>query len=251
MLTDRIHHIRVERGNVAVFWLGQAGFLFKTADGTIVMIDPYLSDCCERYFGFKRLMPHMLRPDEIQPDILIATHAHYDHFDPDSVPALLTSGAKLIAAKDCAAECERLGISTQSVRFIGAGDTVTERDVTVTAKPCDHGEQIPDAIALLLEVDGKRIYIAGDTSFRPDYLSAPDLQNPDLAILPINGAFGNMDEEQAARAAAVMKPELTIPCHFWNFAEHGGNPGLFAEHMKELAPDILYNILPMGGYTSI
>lgn len=59
-LSAVIANCRVPENNVAVFWLGQAGFLFKTSDGTLITVDPYFSNCCERYFGFKRLMPALL-----------------------------------------------------------------------------------------------------------------------------------------------------------------------------------------------
>ena len=61
----------VPKGNIGVFFLGQAGFLFKTSDGTLLAVDPYLSDCCERYFGFKRLMPHLLDAGELTLDYLV------------------------------------------------------------------------------------------------------------------------------------------------------------------------------------
>jgi L-ascorbate 6-phosphate lactonase len=215
------------------------------------MVDPYLSDCCERYFGFRRLMPHLLRPGDIQPDLLIATHAHYDHFDPDSVPILMAGRTKLIAAKDCRPECERLGIRPEQVQYMACGDEFDCHGIGVRAVACDHGGLAPDAVGLLLNIAGKRIYIAGDTAFRAEIFSSPSLQNPDLAALPINGAFGNMNEQDAAKAAAIIKPKLTVPCHFWNFAEHGGNPGLFAERMKELAPGLPCHISPMGGHIVI
>ena len=81
---------RVPQGSLGVFFLGQAGFAFKTASSELIAVDPYLSDCCERYFGFKRLMPHLLDAREVVFDTLILTHAHYDHFDPDSVPVMVT-----------------------------------------------------------------------------------------------------------------------------------------------------------------
>ena len=34
--------------------------LFKLPDGTAIALDLYLSDCCERYFGFKRIMPKIM-----------------------------------------------------------------------------------------------------------------------------------------------------------------------------------------------
>ena len=229
-----------------VFFLGQAGFVFKTPAGQLIALDPYLSDCCYRHFGFKRLMPYILEPRELDFDILLVSHGHYDHFDPDSVPALMANGkTRLIGAKDVRAECDTLGL-TENLTFISVGDTVTRGDFSVTAMPCDHGELAPDALGLLIEIGGKRIYSMGDTCYRPDLLENPLLQDLDLLILPINGAFGNLNEEQAAQVIATLKPKLAVPCHFWNFAEHGGNPGVFQEKMKELAPDCAYVLMRQG-----
>ena len=237
---------RVPQGKVGVFFLGQAGFAFKTVDGELIALDPYLSNCCERYFGFKRLMPYVLDAREVIFDTLILTHAHFDHFDPDSIPTLMSSGrTRLVGAKDTAAECERLGIK-DNLTFLGVGDETTAGSVSIKGVPCDHGELAPDALGILLTVGGKRIYIMGDTAYRPDYLENPEFQGVDLLILPINGAFGNLNEEQAAKVIATLNPSLAVPCHFWNFAEHGGDPGKFQKHMAEIAPDAAYRLMRQG-----
>lgn len=247
MFYEQFIQVRPLENQLAVFWLGQAGFVIKRSNGTVLAIDPYLSDCCERYFGFKRLIPHLLSAQQLRPDYLITTHAHYDHFDPDSVPTLLAHGGELVAAMDCRLECERLGIPTDKrAHFLRVGDAVSAPGIHITAVPCDHGDMTPDAIGLLLEIDGKRIYVAGDTAFHKDYFSAPLLHEADLAILPINGAFGNLDALQAAEAAALLQPRLTVPCHFWNFAEHGGDPALFATEMQK--HHLPYCLMPVGSY---
>ena len=51
-------------------------------------------------------------------------------------------------------------------------------------------------------------------------------------VLPISGAFGDLNEAQAARAAALLHAQHTLPCPSWNFAEHSGNPQRFAEAMR-------------------
>lgn len=243
---SQVSAMSVPTGGVGVFFLGQAGFLFKTEDGKLLMVDPYLSDCCERYFGFKRLMPHILDARDLKIDYLVATHAHYDHFDPDSVPLIMSNGlTELIGAKDIAPECERLHI-TENVTYIAVEDVVERGDIKLTAVPCDHGPDTPDAIGLLIEVAGKRIYIMGDTAFRADFLENKALHGVDLLILPINGAFGNLNEKEAARTVSILKPRLTVPCHFWNFAEHLGNPAMFMQAMKDDASDSDYILMRQG-----
>jgi len=236
----------VPSGNLGVFFLGQAGVLLKTSEGKLFAIDPYLSNCCERYFGFKRLMPRILEPSELTLDALVISHGHYDHFDPDSVPAMLSGGkTALIGAKDIQAECERLGLNGD-ITYLACGETAERGGLRVTGVPCDHGELAPDGLGVLIEIEGKTIYYMGDTAYRPDYLENPALKNVDLLLLPINGAFGNLNEQQAAQTIEALAPKLAVPCHYWNFAEHGGNPGVFKEQMANIAPDCLYLLMRQG-----
>lgn len=236
----------VKEGEVGVFFLGQAGFVLKTASGELIAVDPYLSDCCERYFGFKRLMPHILGADEVIFDYVVASHAHFDHFDPDSIPVLLGNGkTKFVGAKDTAAECERLGIK-DNLAFLSVGDQVRMGEATLTAVRCDHGADTPHALGLLFEIAGKRIYMMGDTAYRPEWLDDESLKNVDLLILPINGAFGNLNSEQAAKVVKALAPKLAVPCHYWNFAQHFGSPYEFMTEMEKNAPDIPYVLMRQG-----
>ncbi len=251
-LASVIDSCQVSAGQIAVFWLGQAGFLFKTDSGQYIAVDLYLSNCCYRYFGFRRLMPTLIEAGDLRLDLLIASHAHYDHFDVDSVPLLMTdSHTKLLAAADCETECKRLSLPTERIQYLRCNDVFSQGDITVKAVPCDHGEAAPEAIGLLLTVGDKSIYFTGDTAYRPDFFNNSELNGVSLLIAPINGNFGNMNEEQAAQAAAQIAPLHMLPCHFWNFAEHGGDPGKFQKHMSRLAPTVPYTLLPMGGHLLI
>lgn len=232
---------------IAVTFIGQAGFIFTREDGFSVGIDLYLSDCCYRFFGFKRLMPYIVQPSDLDLDVLISTHAHYDHFDPDSVPIIMSNKkTKLVCAYDVRAEIERLHLEEDRVIYVKAGDTFETDGIRIKAVPCDHGDASPDAVGILLEIGTKRIYITGDTAYRSDYFENEELHGTDLLILPINGAFGNINETEAAKASALLSPKLTVPCHFWNFAEHGGNPALFAEKMKLNADKSAYLLMRHG-----
>ncbi len=226
---------------------GQAGFILQTENGCRIGIDLYLSDCCNRYFGLKRLMPFVFNPCELDLDLLIATHAHYDHFDPDSIPLIMShSKTQLVCAIDCKEEAEKLNLDRERITYLKEADVFNNGDVKITAMPCDHGDEAPEAIGLLIEADGKRIYIAGDTCFKEDVLTMEELLGIDVFIMPINGAYGNLNETEGATAAGIIKAKLTIPCHYWNFAEHFGNPHLFMQQMDEKYPNLKYNLMRVG-----
>ncbi len=241
-----VRHFPVEENGLGVFWFGQAGFIFKDSKGKTLAVDPYFSDCCLRYVGFRRMIPFLMSPCDMTLDAIVCSHAHYDHFDPDGLPLAMQNGqTKLYAAYDCKPECERLHLLDR-VNYVKVGDQFQAAGFAVRAVACDHGEQTKDAVGLLIEHSGKRVYLMGDTCLRKDLLSDGLFENLDLLILPINGAFGNLNEQEAAEVCSILKPKLAIPCHFGNFAEHGGNPGLFAELMQNQGKDVNYRIMRVG-----
>lgn len=246
-LAERIMQTTVPTNSVAVFFMGQAGIILKNAQGVLVAIDLYLSDCCERYFGFKRLMPKILDGSDIEFDIIITTHAHYDHFDIDAMPFFMANRkGMLYTALDGKELCERLNLSMDRVKFIECGNSYMEKNIKIEAVYCDHGELAPYAVGLVLTIEGKTIYITGDTALRTEKITDIANRQIDLMFAPINGAFGNLNEDEAVTLCEFIKPNLIVPCHYWNFAEHGGSPGLFAENMKSRLPNQKYQLMCMG-----
>lgn len=234
-------------GKILLSFAGQAGFIIQNSNGYRIGIDLYLSDCCERYFGFKRLMPYLYNPLELNLDLLISTHAHYDHFDPDSVPLIMSDKkVSLVAAADVRVEAEKFNLDNDRITYLKEGEVFQNGSISIKAMPCDHGEETPDAIGLLITIDEKKIYIAGDTCYREEYFKSKELENIDVMIMPINGAFGNLNEVEGAKAASLVNPKLAIPCHYWNFAEHGGNPNIFAEEMRAKYAEIDFVLMRCG-----
>ena len=226
---------------------GQAGFILETSTGYRVGIDLYLSDCCNRLYGLKRLMPFVYRPSELNLDLLIATHEHEDHFDLDSVPVIMQNPkTELLCAIDCKKYESAFKLDSTRITYFKPFEIYENENIKITAVPCDHGDEAPDAVGLLIEADSKRIYIAGDTCYREDYFINPLVSGVDVFIMPINGAFGNLNEKEGAKAADIIKAEMTIPCHFWCFAGHLGNPQIFIDEMDKNYPELKYNLMRVG-----
>jgi len=238
-------------GKTWLFSVGQAGYIVKSSSGHLLGIDLYLSDCVEPlegHVGFKRLLPKLLGVHELVFDVLIATHEHYDHFDVDAMPDLMANGhTQLFASPECASLAEKGNIDSTRVTYVAPGDKATVEDFALKFTPCDHGKGAPDAVGVIITVDGKRIFEAGDTCMRldcvSDFTSAGAI---DVLIAPINGAYGNMDAEECIRFADAIKPRLTIPCHYGMFASHGGNPGLFHDIISKSYPSLQYLLMTQG-----
>lgn len=238
-------------GKTHLFWVGQAGFIVKSATGKLLGIDLYLSECVEAvegHDGYHRLMPKILDYDELVFDVLISTHFHRDHFDVDAMPTLMDNGhTNLFCAFDCMDDVNNLGLDRSRVRFVGVGDTAYIHGFELNFIDSDHGEGAPKEIAPIISVDGKNILEVGDTSlhieWKNEYLKRGAL---DVLIAPINGAYGNLNETENVELARLLSPKLLVPCHFGMFASHGGNPGLWKDLLVDNCPTQLYKIFTMG-----
>jgi len=223
---------------VHLFSVGQAGFIIRSASGKLLGIDLYLSDCVERVegnSGFKRLLPKILSVDELEFDAIICTHPHLDHFDIDSVPELLANGnTKLYCSTDCSKLVKQTYMEKYNpqITYVKPSDHYKTEDFNISFVNCDHGQGAPDAVGVVVEVNGRTIYEAGDTCLRLDRVS--EIPQPlDVLIAPINGMYGNMDYKDCATLAEALKPKITIPCHYGMFASHGGDLKGFYEIMVQ------------------
>ena len=221
----------------ALFSVGQAGFIVKSSEGQLLAIDLYLSDCVERLEGnkgFKRLLPQILAPSDLQFDVIICTHPHWDHFDVDAVPEMLSRGGRLYASVDCEKLIRQLQMEyyNDRISYIKPGDHVSIGAFDITFVNCDHGTGAPDAVGVIVKVDGKTIYEVGDSCLRLDRIGEIP-NNLDVLISPINGMYGNMDSKDTIMLAEALKPKTVIPCHYGMFASHGGDLKWFYDLSRE------------------
>jgi L-ascorbate 6-phosphate lactonase len=230
-----------------VGWLGQAGFVFKDSANSILAVDPYLTDSVERIWGFKRLMAPVASPEEFNPDILAATHFHEDHLDIDAMPVILNNKKTLLLApSSCIERIKPLDVPVSAYRVFNKGDTFTRDGLTLEAVYANHGDMVPDPIGILVKMEGIKIYLAGDTAYVPESMKRAIDYKPDLLIAPVNGANNNMNGEEAVRLAVDCGAKAVIPCHFWTFAEHLGNPQDFKDKAAEIAPKLAVIMLCQG-----
>lgn len=247
--TETLKNTSVQENQVAVFWLGQAGFLLKTASGKRIAIDPFFSDCVlriEKLQGFKRLMPPPCEAKDLALDVLLISHEHNDHFDVDAIGDLV--GPETVVYTNCvvAGQMQKMGFDMSRVHILQKEVPVRLDEFTLLPVDCDHGELAPEALGFILDFGFSRLYYAGDTSLTLDRLQTPLKLQPEVAILPINGAYGNLNSTLAAQYAGLLHCKTCIPCHFWTFPLHHGDPQEIIDCIGTAAPGCQLKLLCQG-----
>ena len=102
-------------GETHLFSAGQAGFVLRSRGGSLLGIDLCLSEntqSVEKNPGFRRLLPAAFDPDELAFDVLVATHAHADHFDTIALPVLMKASprATFFYSAECQPKAEALAL---------------------------------------------------------------------------------------------------------------------------------------------
>lgn len=233
-LAEEIRDVQVRQGQLAICWLGQAGFLLKDSGDNVLILDPYLTNCGERIRGFKRLSPMLLQPEDLRPRYHVTTHLHFDHFDYDAIPVIAQNVPEtlFLGPSSCVEEFRKMKIESKRCYRLDRGDKYKDENIEIRAILADHGEMAPDAVGILLEMGGHRLYFTGDTAYHEDLFSQVADFHPEIAAVSVNGHFGNMDAREGADAALLTGAKMAIPCHCWTFAEHGGDPGDFCDRLR-------------------
>jgi L-ascorbate metabolism protein UlaG (beta-lactamase superfamily) len=212
-----------------ITWLGQSGYLLEGA-GQRLVLDPYFSDAVERLQGLRRLLPPPCPVAELQPDALLITHDHLDHFDAETVAAIMQSApsCKLIGPSSVMKHAGQLGLAAARLTPLASGEPVRLGSITITATPARHSD--PSSVGLLVQVENIWLWFSGDTLYFPEL--APQVLHlagrpPDIACVCINGKLNNMSAAEAVQLMARLQPRLAVPAHYGMFAENTADPGEF------------------------
>lgn len=203
-----------------VTWLGQAGLLFET-NGIKIMSDPYLSDSVEKVNprNFRRV-PVDERFLQENVDVIVLTHNHLDHLDPETLESLLDTDKTLtvLAPYEAWQEVRKFGKNHNYVMF-NRGTVWTQNCITFTAVKAEHSDLT--AIGFIIDDGKERFYVTGDTLYNKDIFA--DLPNNLNAVfLPINGEGNNMNVDDAKRFAKETRAKKAVPVHWGMFDEMNG-----------------------------
>jgi len=192
-------------------YLGHSCVLIETSSHKI-LIDPFITG--------NPVAP--LRPDQIEADFVVVTHAHGDHWG--NTLEFVERGATLVSTVEVTGYAVRHGANPSRMVGMNLGGSVQLPFGKLSWTPALHSSSFPDgsyggvAAGVVLELEGKRVYHAGDTALFSD-MSLIGRKGLDLALLPI-GDFYTMGPEDALEALGFLKPGAVLPIH------HGTFPGI-------------------------
>ena len=162
-------------------------------------------------------------------DYLFVTHEHADHFDKEAIRLLSNEKTQLVMNKRCA---DMLGYG----KIMANGQSATFGDIKVEAVPAYNTTEGRTQIhpkgrdnGYIMNLDGLRIYIAGDTEDIPEM---QDIKDIDIAFLPCNQPY-TMTTEQLVKAAKTIKPKVLFPYHYGQT-----NVGGIASQLKDSGIDV-------------
>jgi L-ascorbate metabolism protein UlaG (beta-lactamase superfamily) len=236
---------------VHLWWLGQSGYLVQHEGGRL-LLDPYLSDSLTRKYAdtdtpHVRMTRRVIAPGALPPvDVVTSTHNHTDHLDAETLAPVLERGAALVCpAANAGFAQERLGRAPAVA--LGFGERVEIAGFELEAVPAAHPEPGPGYAGYLVRVGAITLYHSGDTMVFEG--QAERARGADVALLPINGALGNMDAAAAAGVAHAMGAGVAIPCHYEMFEFNTADPQDFVRECERLGQP--YHVLRAGERFSV
>ena len=214
---------KLKRRQVAITWIGHASFLIQF-DDLNVLVDPNFANWL---FLLKRLKRSGLRVQDLPPiDLVLLTHAHYDHFHKPTLRKLPSTKIGIMpwGVGDLA---KKLGFAR--IVELDWWESFSQGDWKVTFTPSKHwgARTLHDHHrgygGFVLEHQGRKIYHAGDSAYFEGFAEIGEKLRPEIALLPI-GAYHpesfrkvHMGPDEAVQAFKDLRAKVLVPMHYGTF----------------------------------
>lgn len=229
-----------QNGKTEVLWLGQSATRITTPGSKVIVVDPWLVTNPKTPANFKNLEALG------KVDLILVTHAHFDHFA--DAPALAKMhNVPIWGPAGLNQSIITLGILPPelSQRF-GKGGTIMPfgpNGVKITATHAEHSSELVwknpatnkdethvggEPMGFIIEMEnGFKIYHMGDTGLFGDMKLIGDYYKPDLVMIPIGGHFVMSPADAAVAVRDMIKPKYALPIHYGTTPALRGTPAEF------------------------
>ncbi len=184
----------------------------ETKEGKVIYVDPY---------GFEA-EPH-------DADLILVTHTHFDHFSPEDIARVRKPHTAFVMPATGMGEFVKAGFTDEDAAFLAPNEhampapgieveTVPAYNVSKRFHPKQNGW-----LGYVVDVDGLRVYVAGDTDDLPENREI----DCDVALVPAGGTY-TMDAREAAAFINALRPAVAIPEHYGTVAGSADDGNTFA-----------------------
>jgi L-ascorbate metabolism protein UlaG (beta-lactamase superfamily) len=216
----------------ALTFLGHEAFLLEHESFRLI-IDPFLQGNPVA----------AAQPEDVDVNYILLTHGHGDHLG-DAIEIARRTGATIIAPFELATYCGKKGCEVHPMH-IGGSHLFPFGRVKLTIAHHGSGADLGgDALAymgnpcgFLITLDGKTVYHAGDTGLFLDMKLIGELDDIDVALLPIGDNF-TMGIDDAVKAVEFLNPRLAIPMHYQTFDVIDTDPNEFKQKAQRIGASV-------------
>ncbi len=176
--------------------------------------------------------PLEIREEKKDADLILITHDHYDHFSPEDIEKVAGNDTVLVVPEKMAAKASEVADIVGKIETVSPGgeykiegvafETVRAYNVLKPFHPKN-----AEWVGYILILEGKRIYIAGDT----DATKEAKAVTCDIAIVPIGGTY-TMDVQKAAELVNTISPAFAVPVHYGSIVGKASDGEAFAKLVK-------------------
>jgi L-ascorbate metabolism protein UlaG (beta-lactamase superfamily) len=226
----------------SVKWLGHAACQITTEKGKVILVDPWITGnpSCP------------IKKDDIKKaDIILVTHAHFDHIGTDIPEIVNATGATFLGQPEMISKLVESGLKQESAIGMNIGGQVEVKGIKVRMTQAVHSSEAGEPAGFIITLeDGKTVYHAGDTGIFAGMELIGKLYDIDIALLPIGSVFV-MDPSQAAHSLTLLKPKKVIPIHYQTFPILVQDADDFVKLAKEKAPETKVEAIKPGQEVSV
>lgn len=177
--------------------------------------------------------PFQMQEEPNDAAYVLITHDHYDHFSPDDIAKVVSNRTILVVPERMADKAQKISGIVSKIVTVKPGvyreidglelETVPAYNILKPFHPKN-----AEWVGYILRIDGKRIYIAGDT----DATKEAKAVKCDIALVPIGGTY-TMDAKKAAELVNTLRPSVVIPVHYGTLVGSPDDEEAFAENVKK------------------
>jgi L-ascorbate 6-phosphate lactonase len=239
-LNNAIINLKVEKKQMAFYFLGGSTIAVKNHEGTILYVDPCFSNSGNEilsYLGYiktdwQRLIEIPIKPEEVTTDVIITSHDHLDHYDVFTIPGIDKKSKPIfVGPSSCHYKMREQKIDEKRIVELNPGDKKFVKGYEIEAFAADH---TPDCIGFVTTYDGIR------SCFMPEAKYSDALKDRivsfkfiDILFIGANGKYGAVTPEEGAKITCELEPSVAIPIHYGLYAETNEDPETFVDAVRK------------------